>query len=666
VTKIKTACPLDCFDVCSVIATVENGHITRLDGDPTHPITQGFLCGKGRKLRDRMYASDRILQPQKRVGETWQTISWAQAYEEIAAHMKTAIDRYGHWSILHAYDWGSGAVLKNLNQRFFYLLGGCTETVGSLCWDAGLEAQRYDFGQARSHSPEDLTNTHAVVVWGRNVANTNIHMIPFIKQAQARGARLVVVNPLPTDLDNRATFRVAPRPGTDGLLAMGVLKHCIDQGWLDDDFIRAHSLGFAEYADSLSALTLKDVSEQTEVPVQDIVRLAEIYGTIQPVTTLLGIGLQRYPGGGNAIRAIDALAAATGHVGVPGGGVNYANRMIPEFLDQEALTSRDTANVRPFTRGGQADEIMAATPPIEVMFVTRTNPLTQVPDSARLLAAYATVPCKIVIDMFMTATAAHADYVLPCTSVLEEEDFTFSTMWHAHVSYINRVADPLGETKPDWLIFTELAAHLGIGEAMKKPIDAWMTDVLAPVAAQGYDLATLRARGTIALPVPEVPWQDYQFRTPSGKFEFVSDLAKSEGQSPYATVVETHEIGLGGQSARKFPFALLTIHPRLYQNSQQPQAQGEEVRPVVELSPDVALSKHIADGDTVRVWNEQAEVLATARIRAGGHAKTVKMESGWWGQGLSSNHFTKTYQADFGQQTAQYDCACDIEKCAGN
>jgi anaerobic selenocysteine-containing dehydrogenase len=645
--------------VCSIIATVEDGVVTKLDGDPHHPVTQGYLCGKGRRLKDRLYSKHRLLYPQKKVNGNWVRISWDEAYEEIAEAMRKAMDTYGHHSILHAYDWGSGTVLKNLNQRFFYLLGGCTETVGSLCWDAGIEAQRYDFGQARSHAPTDTAKAKAVVVWGRNVSVTNIHMMPFIRQAQSNGAKLVVVNPLQTDADGRADLRISPRPGSDAALALGVLKYCKDQGWLDETFIERHSIGFDQLSAYIERFDLHTTSELTDVPPEDIVKLAQLYGQIKPVTTLLGIGLQRYAGGGNAIRAIDALVAATGHIGIEGGGVNYAHRQIPEFLDQGALTQRHRANVREFTRGTQAEDILAADPPIQVMFVTRTNPVTQVPDTGRLLEAYRTIPFKVVIDMFMTPTAEQADYVLPCTSVLEDEDFVFSTMWHGNITYISPVVEKLGEVKADWEIFADLADRFGFGHEMRKPLDEWFDMVLAPLKTYGLGTKELKEKGTITLPLADVPWQDYKFRTPSGKFEFYSETALREGHSPHAEYIPGYEVGeLGGDKA--YPYALLTIHPRVSENSQHKDFPNLREYPIVEIHEAVAEEKGLKENDLALLWNDQASLKVVVHVVKSGHPRTIKMESGWWGQGLTVNHLTKIRQADFGQQTAQYDCTCNI------
>lgn len=671
--KVKTGCPLDCWDSCSMIATIENGVVTSLEGDTSHPITRGFLCGKGKRLKDRLYSPDRVLHPKKRVGDRWVRISWEQAIDEIAQNIRDAIVSYGHHSILHAYDWGSGTVLKNLNQRFFYKLGGCTETVGSLCWDAGLEAQRYDFGQARSHAPEDTLHAEAIVVWGRNVSVTNIHMMPWIQQAKQRGALLVTINPLATDHDLRADLCIAPRPGSDAVLALGALKICRDNGWLDTDFIETKTVRWEALSATLDRYTADVVNQLTDVQPHQLEELARIYGQTRPVNTLLGIGLQRHAGGGNAIRAIDALGAATGNIGVSGGGVNYANRAIPALIDLEALTGRGLADVREFTRGDQAQQILCADPPIQVMIVTRTNTVTQVPNTAALLKAYETIPCKVVIDMFMTPTAEVADYVLPCTNVLEDEDFVYTTMWHGYVTYINQAVPPIGEAKSDWEIFSMLADGLGFGEDMRQPASLWMERALRPLSEQyGIGLEELRKEGTIQLPVDPIPWADGRFLTESGRFEFASRSAQADGHGAVASYIPPHATGLPERDeeqlaaddaveATLYPYSLLTIHPRISENSQHRLMPVLPRYPVVEISSLLAAETCLSTDDYARLWNDQAELVVRIRVVDRGHPYTIKLESGWWGQGVTINHFTKSHRADFGQQTAQYDCACNIE-----
>ncbi|SIS75408.1 molybdopterin-containing oxidoreductase family protein [Alicyclobacillus vulcanalis] len=655
--KVKTACPIDCYDACAFIAEVGDDEEIRLSGNPDHPITRGTICNRGRQLAVRRNSRDRVLHPMKKHNGEWVQISWEQALREIAQEVERTLAEVGHHGILHYYDWGSGGLLKALNQRFFYGLGGCSEAIGSLCWDAGLRAQTYDFGQANSHSPEDMAeHAQAIVVWGRNVANTNVHMMPFIRAAQARGAKLVVISALPQDAARRADKVIYPRPGTDGLLALAALRICRDEGWIDLEFVRDAAVGWEALAEDLDRYDPAEVARWTDVPLHDIRFLAELYGRTAPVCTLLGIGLQRYAQGGQTVRAIDALAAATGHVGVPGGGVNYAQRQLSIFYDEEAITHRRRADVREMLRPTLAADIAQADPPVQVMFVTRSNPIAQVPDASRLRKAMEGIRCKVVIDTFMTATAACADYVLPCTNVLEEEDVVYTTMWHDCVSYARPVVPPRGEAKVDWQIFRDLATAMGRPEIMEGDVDSWIRAALRRWPAERIE--ELRDRGFVRLGVPGVPWQDKKFFTPSGKFEFASSLAVRDGHSAVARI----DVERFPEDA-ELPYTLLTVHPRKWQMSQRDTLpEAREPYPVAELGAEVAADRGIQDGDLVRVRNARASVIARARVQAEGHPRVVRLEIGWHGQGVSLNDFTPAALADFGIQAALYDCLCDVEK----
>ena len=662
VRYVKTGCPLDCWDTCGIVAQIDGNTVTRLQGDKDHPITAGFLCSRGRRLRDRLYSQARIQTPLKRKGDSWQPVSWDQALDEIAYHVTSVLRSDGHHSILHAFDYGSGTILKNLNQRFFYQLGGCTETVGSLCWDAGITAARYDFGQAKSHHPEDLMNARTVVVWGRNVSVTNIHMIPFLRRAAEAGTEIVVVNPIANDFSDHAAEHIAPRPGTDGALALGVLRICRDNGWLNKRFVTEQSVGWDELSPLLDAFSLDFVTAETDVSEQQILNLARRYGTEGPVATLLGPGMQRYPGGGNAIRAIDALAAATGNVGVRGGGVQYAEREVADWIDQESIQGRKHADVREFTRGEQADQILAATPPIKMLFVTRTNPITQVPNSSRLREAYSRIPVKVGVDQFLTETAKMMDYVLPCTHVLEDEDFIFSTMWHPYITYICPAAAIQGDAKPEWWIFGQLANRLGFGDQMNQPIHAWMERALAPCEPYGVTLERLMREGTVRLPVPRIAWENGDFKTSSGRFEFASDTAEREGRSRTAIYIPPSNRGriAGKAKPTEYPYALLTIHPRFSENSQHKDLPHIPNPPTAIVSTKIARDTGIKDGSYARLWNEQGSLVVRVQISDRGHPDTIVMESGWWHNGSNVNQLTPTRSADLGTQTAQYDCSCAI------
>lgn len=661
--QVRTACPLDCWDCCSMIASVEDGKVIKVEGDPDHPITQGNLCVKGKRLVDRMYHPERVLHPKKKVEGQWVDISWDQAFQEIADKMRRAKERYGPTSVMHTFDSGSGGMLKELEGRFFNLFGGYTKTSGSLCWEAGLEAGRYDMGVALSHDPVDHLNSNVIVVWGRNVTVTNMHMMPFIKAARKKGAKLVLVNPLRTDLSDNADYQVFPRPGTDGALALAVCKILLDSGHYDRDFVENHTQGFSEFAAYLASLSVSELCETAEVPVEDARRLAEYYSG-GPTTTLLGLGLQRYANGGNTIRAIHAVAALSGNIGVSGGGVNYANRIWSQWLDWHTLTLEERrTDYREISKVSQAEGILAADPPVEVLFVTRSNPIGQIGNRKRTMEAYQSIDCVVLFDMFMHDTSEVADYFLPCTSVFEEEDVLFSSMWHPYLIYVNQCVEPLGNAKSDWQIFAGIADCLGFGEEFRQPVDQWLKIILAPLAETGVTLERLQKEHFVAAPSSVIPWEDRHFATPSGKYEFYSRTAEQEGRTALPIYRDPRENPRSNQElADRYPYQLLTIHPRHSLNAQHYMLKRPE-EPIIEVSEPIAREKQLKDDDRVRIHNNRGELTGCVVIKKGMQAQTVVVEQGWWNRmGASVNDLTSNQEADLGVSIAVYDCLCNLEK----
>ncbi|UOF91739.1 molybdopterin-dependent oxidoreductase [Fodinisporobacter ferrooxydans] len=659
---IRTACPLDCWDACGMVATVdEHGRIRHIEGDPEHPITQGMICGKGRKLVDRLYHKERILTPLKKINGRFHEISWQLALDEIAEYMSNFRSSYGPTSILHHYDYGSGTLLKTMETRFFNLFGGFTDTIGSLCWGAGLEAQRFDFGYSASHSPDDMAeHSGHIVIWGRNVNVTNMHMMPFIKRAMARGVPITVINPSPTDFDRFVANRFHPRPGTDGALAFGVCKQLIDLNLADEMFIKNRTVGFQQFHDSLQSFSLDRVSEMTGISSEQIMQLAAIYGDAKPTCTLLGIGLQRYSNGGNTIRAIDALAAISGNIGISGAGVNYANRGISKFFDWDAFTALDKRYAyREFTKITQADEIIQAqNPPIQMLFVTRANPITQIPDANKTIRAYQSIPVKVVIDMFMTETAKLADYILPCLHALEEEDVLFSTMWSPYMVYMNPVISRIGDTKPDLEIWQELANRLGFGAEMAGSPKEWIDRAFGKLKEYGISSERLQKAGYLRFPIPEVPWKEGEFATPSGKYEFLSSLAGEEsGALP---------VYLENQDERyrnRYPFHLLTVHPRKSLNSQGYTINGQIELPQIEISKAIAMQRSVTTGDRILIWNDRGSLVGRVKVSSGLQEQTIKIEQGFsTKEGKSVNILTANYLSDLGIGSAQYDCRINLKK----
>lgn len=658
----KSACPLNCWDSCGFQVTVEDGKVTKVDGDQDHPITKGKICGRGRMLESRTNSPERLLHPLKKVNGEFVPISWEQALHDISLKMKELKETAGTASILHSHDYANGGLLTSLDQRFFNCYGGVTELVGSICWGAGIEAQSWDFGDAYSHGPEDILNSRHIVVWGRNVARTNMHLYQKLQEAKKQGAKLYVIDPIFNATAKMADRYFTIKPGMDGWLAAGIMKEMLRLGLEDNSFIDNHSIGFEDLNDLLNSVTLEEIAEKTEVPAEVMTELAEVYGD-RPVSTFFGLGMQRYENGGNTIRLMDALIAVSGNIGIPGGGANYANRQVGQSFDGAALTlpERKTA-FRQFTMMRQAEGILTAKDPeIKMIFVTCGNPLTQVPDSSRVREAFASVETVVVMEQFMTDTAKMADYVLPAATVFEQEDVYYSSMYHHYVNHGPKLAEPPGEAKPDLWVWTELAKRLGFGADFDFTREEFISMGLGSLKEQGITLDSLRNSHHMELPVDTVPWADRQFKTPSGKYEFTSFRKGSESRLTLALPRETK--WTDKERAEQFPFTLLTIHPLRSNHSQHYHLLKPEPKAKVEIADNIAEKLGLQENDYVKVWNDRGEMKGFVHIMKKAHPDTINIDEGIWAKfGGPVNNLTSSRESDNGLGSTLYDCLVNIEK----
>ncbi|MDQ0974283.1 anaerobic selenocysteine-containing dehydrogenase [Neobacillus niacini] len=659
---VKSACPLNCWDSCGFHVTVENDKVIKVEGDPSHPITKGKICGRGRMLETRTNSPERILYPLKKVNGEFKQISWNQALDEIAIQLKEIKDQYGSTAVLHSHDYANNGILKNLDQRFFNAYGGVTELYGSLCWGAGIEAQKWDFGDAYGHEPEDVLNSKNIVVWGRNVARTNMHFYEKLLEAKKKGAKIYVIDPLFNATAKIADEYMSVKPGMDGLLASGIIKEILRLGLEDREFIEHYSYGFEDLEKLIEGISLEKISEMTEVSVEKIQLLAKVFAD-KPTSTFMGLGLQRYKNGGNTIRLIDALAAVSGNIGIPGGGANYANLQVGQSFDISNLTlSSRKERHRQFSIMKQAEEVLSATnPEIKMIVVTCGNPLTQVPDSSVVEKAFSSVSTLVVIEQFMTDTAQLADYILPTTTSFEEEDLYYSSMYHHYVNYGPKLVLAPEEAKSDLWIWTQLAERLGFGEDFQFSRDQWLEMSLHSLAEKGLTIDELKEQHTLELPVKKVPWSDHQFKTASGKFEFTSMNKGEEGQLTLAVPEESK--WNNPLLAEKFPYNLLTIHPLRSNHSQNYHLFSKAPVLKVEVAENITVDKQLQEGDYVRVWNNRGEVKGYLSILPKAHPNTINIDEGIWKRfGGSVNNLTSSGESDNGLGSTLYDCLVNIEK----
>jgi anaerobic selenocysteine-containing dehydrogenase len=306
----KTTCTMDCPDTCGMSAYVSYGKVVGLSGIRSHEITGLFLCRKSSKFIERVYSKERILKPLKKVDNQWVEIEWEAALDEIAAKTKQVVADYESTAILHYQSAGSTGVLKMLNKRFFNLLGGVTEAKGSLCGGAAQAGQDKDFGKRAVHDPLDHKNARLILLWGRNPIETNLHLLPILKEAQSKGAKVVLIDPLATDMTKFSDIHIKPSPGMDAYLVLAIAKMILESGKFDKAFTEKHCDNFEGFKKLVDSHSMRELSRLSGVSIDEIRMLADMYGQIKPAAIICGWGFQRYQWGAGLLRLLDALGLA--------------------------------------------------------------------------------------------------------------------------------------------------------------------------------------------------------------------------------------------------------------------------------------------------------------------------------------------------------------------
>ncbi|HWJ02478.1 MAG TPA: molybdopterin-dependent oxidoreductase, partial [Verrucomicrobiae bacterium] len=571
-----------------------------------------------------------------------------------AAKLMEAKTNFGSQSVLHHFDYGSNGLLRNLDRRFFNVFGGVTVPSGSLCWGSGIAAQQYDFGGYYTHSWADLVNARTIILWGRDPVVTNLHLLPFLKEAKEQGARIVVINPVRVKSADLADTYLSPRPGTDGALALGMAHEILNQRLMDLNFIQNHVQGFAEYAEMVKDFPPEKVEEITGISAGEICELARTYAKQRPAAILCGYGMQRYANGGQTVRAINALGAITGNIALPGGGVNYAHQY-NKGLFHDLTLPEAASNYReiPFPLlGTRIPEL--TDPPIRVAVVTRSNPVLQHPDTTTFIAAFRGIDFKVTIDFHLTDTAEESDLFLPCTTIFEEEDL-IATSWNEYIGYAPKIIEPRGEAKPDPVIFSELAGHLGLGEFFAKSPREFIEEALRGKS----DLIVEKLNsGPMKTPfAQDVAWADKKFLTPSGKVELYSVAAAAatgEGTARYSPPRES-----GTAVGEGYPLYFLTPHPAKALHSQF--NSGEDNYPWLEIHPETAGAYNLREGNLVTVESPRGQLVCRAKLNDRLREDTVQVIEGQWLKfGGGVNLLTPGFLPDMGDSVPYYDCRCQL------
>jgi len=663
-----------------MLVQVENGRATRLRGDPSHPVTQGFLCGKVAQYLEREYSPDRLLYPQKRVGAKgegrFERISWDEALATIATQLTNVSREFGPEAIL-PYSYGGTLGMLNgagMDRRFFHRLGA-SRLDRTICATAGAAGLTAANGFRYATEPEQFRLSKLIIAWGANIHGANIYLWPFIVEARRNGAKLVVIDPIRTRTAALADQHFAINPGSDLALALGLMHVIIGEKLHDADYVDRYTNGFDALRDRAANYPPERVASLTGLAAQDILQLAREYATTRPAAIRVNYGVQRSEQGGAAVRAIAALPALIGSWREPGGGLqlstsqtfqfNRAGLEMPELQNRSAL-AREARIVNMSLLGKALTELDG--PPVKAMVVYNSNPAAVAPDQNVVLRGLQREDLfTVVLEQLQTDTADYADILLPATTFLEHTDIYFA--YGHHYLPLARPALPTpGEARSNVDTFRALALRMGFDDACFRDTEDDMIRTLLNSGhpfLDGITLERLDREHFVRLNVapgnqPFLPFAEGGFGTASGKCEFGADALE------YTPPVESRH---GDNALRaKYPLELISSKNDDSMNSTFGNRDAvDEDTAILHLHPTDAEARAIRTGDRVRVFNDRGSLLLKAHVDGVVQAGVVRSPSTRWLKRASDarnvNVLTSDRLTDMGGGPTFYNCLVQVERC---
>lgn len=665
-TTFRNACPRNCYDTCSIKSYVKDGVLEFVEGAEESTFTDGALCVKGNSYPRRVYSPDRIKYPMKQMGRgtgNWKRISWDEALTEIAEKIQEikkkdgtllgmGLDKYsGNFGITH---YGVEGMMSSL--------GYTTRFGGTPCWPAGIDAQNFDMGNMWCNDPEDIVKSKYIILWGGNAAWNSVHSMKFIYEAREKGAKVVVIDPVMTATAAKADMYIRVKTSEDGALALGMARHIVDKKLYNTEFVEKHAIGFYEYVQYLLAnVTVDWAAEKSGVPADVIKQLAEDFAKADPATIWIGYGMQRHMNGGANVRMIDALVAMTGNIGKEGGGARYGhlqtwgfnyNALIqkqPEgsvgFLGKSTVksefandeTKKAAYTDRTLNINKIAEAILTTNePPIRLLWVACKNPFAQDFDRPKLQKAFDKLEMVVTVDQFFNETVQNSDIVLPCTTLFEEYTVNVS-YWHYWLSLNEKAIPEQYEAKSDLQIAAMLSAKMNELEpgscTFPQITDTkiWMEKEFNDGIHKFFGIESwkdLRKGPRKAKLASSAAWSDMKFGTPSGLYEFSSELAKEYGHTKLPKYKE--------RRTAYDKFRLLTPHTQFGLHSQFINLDYMEefnAQPFVYINPAAAKKKGIKDGDMVRVSNKVGSMELAAKLTDNVAEDVLLMYEAWFRKG---------------------------------
>jgi anaerobic selenocysteine-containing dehydrogenase len=669
---VRGLCPHDCPDTCALLTTVENGRAVKVQGNPDHKHTQGVLCTKVSRYTERTYSPERLMFPLKRSGPKgsgqFVRVTWEEAIADIAAKLKVVAADQAEAILPYSYAGTMGWVQgEAMASRFFHKLGASLLD-RTICASAGGEGLVYTLGGKFGMQTEFFSESNLIVIWGSNSISSNVHFWRRAQEAKRQGAKLICIDPRHSETAEKCHVHLPIKPGTDAALALAIMRELVVNNWLDADYIEQYTLGWDALRERAMTWTLERAAEVCGIEAEQIRALAKDWGTTPKAAIRLNYGMQRVKGGANAVRAIACLPALTGAWRDRAGGLLLSSSSNFKVNKQDLhrpdlLGARRPRMLNMSTIGNDLNNPGNATwgPQVKALLVYNSNPLAVAPQSSMVAKGFAREDLfTVVMEHFQTDTADYADYVLPATTQLEHWDVQGS-YGHTDVLLNRPAIEPVGEAKSNSEIFRLLAKAMGFNEPCFSENDL---SLCRTAVGSEIDFEALLAHGFVALNVPDAPFAQGAFPTPSGRCEFVSERLAAQGLDPLPNHIPNYEVPAAGD---RYSLAMISPPARNFLNStfvNVESLRAIEKEPLVEISLIDAAARGISTGDTVKVFNDRGEYHCKADVSARARTGVVNGLGIWWRKmglnGTNVNEVTSQLLTDLGRAPVFYDCQVEV------
>jgi anaerobic selenocysteine-containing dehydrogenase len=614
VKTIRVVCAHDCPDLCSLLATVDNGQVVQVRGDPDHPFTAGFACGKTNRDAELVNSPERLTTPLRRIGPkgagVFAPIGWEEALNEITTQWNGIIGESGRLAILgYAYSAHTGLINRGLLNGLFHALGCSRLDAGTVCDSCSIEAWNATLGPVGGTDPESVGDSDLLISWGCDLVTTNVHFWAKILHERKRGLKVIVIDPRRSRTALSADWHLPIRIGTDAALALGVMHILVRDGMCDRAYIAEHTLGFERLErEVLPRFAPQRVAAITGLAIGDIERLAMLYGQAKASFIRLGEGMTRLAQGGQALRAVALLPGVTGAYARRGGGSLLYTGEFGEFNPDAVCKPSGPAATRAVNHLRLGEALLElADPPIRALFVASNNPAVTCPDVGKVRRGLAREDLFTVVhDPFMSVTARYADIVLPAAVYLETEDF-YRAYGAYYLQYAPRAVPPRAQAWSNFQLAQALAQRMGLNDPVFRMSERELMRELfrgASGALDALDPDEVREAGPIRI----APADEQRFRTPSGRLEFYSQALADKNVAP---MPDWHTDPGEAEAAARWPLRLLTA-PGYFQAhttySGVASLRRQQGPPVCILHPDDAGSRGLHDGQRVRVFNDRGTI----------------------------------------------------------